>query len=94
MKRVYIQIIDPINGTCVNACHEYPDEYNRAVEATLRYYNLSADEDYEAMGETGHEIPGMPNYLLVHGLERDFQIGKHNCCRAIPTARHETDLMS
>lgn len=86
MKRVYIQIIDPINGTCVNACH--PDEYNQAVEATLRYYNLSADE---AMGETGHEIPGMPNYLLVHG---DFQIGKHNCCRAIPTARHETDLMS
>lgn len=65
MKRVYIQIIDPINGTCVNACH--PDEYNQAVEATLRYYNLSADE---AMGETGHEIPGMPNYLLVHGLER------------------------
>ena len=62
MKRVYIQIIDPINGTC--------DEYNQAVEATLRYYNLSADEDYEAMGETGHEIPGMPNYLLVHGLER------------------------
>ena len=54
MKRVYIQIIDPINGTCVNACHEYPDEYNQAVEATLRYYNLSADEDYEAMGETGH----------------------------------------
>lgn len=44
MKRVYIQIIDPINGTCVNACHEYPDEYNQAVEATLRYYNLSADE--------------------------------------------------
>jgi hypothetical protein len=70
MKRVYIQIIDPINSTCVNACHEYPDEYNQAVEATLRYYNLSADEDYEAMGETGHEIPGMPNYLLVHGLER------------------------
>lgn len=24
MKRVYIQIIDPLNGTCVNACHEYP----------------------------------------------------------------------
>lgn len=31
MKKVYIQIIDPINGTCVNACHEYPDEYNQAV---------------------------------------------------------------
>lgn len=44
MKRVYIQIIDPINGTCINACHEYPGEYNQAVEATLRYYNLSADE--------------------------------------------------
>lgn len=31
MKRVYIQIIDPLNGTCVNACHEYPSEYHQAM---------------------------------------------------------------
>lgn len=67
MKKVYIQIIDPLNGTCVNACHEYPSEYNQAVEATLRYYNLSAEEDYEAMSGTGHELP---EYLLIHGLEK------------------------
>lgn len=70
MKKVYIQIIDPLNGTCVNACHEYPSEYNQAVEATLRYYNLSAEEDYEATSGTGHELPGMPEYLLIHGLEK------------------------
>lgn len=70
MKKVYIQIIDPINGTTLSASHEYPSEYNQAVEATLRYYNLSAEEDYEAMSGTGHELPGMPEYLLIHGLEK------------------------
>lgn len=67
MKKVYIQIIDPIHGTCVNACHEYPDEYNQAVEATLRQYNLpNESRHFEAM--SGTELPGMPEYLLSHGL--------------------------
>lgn len=35
MKRVYIQIIDPLNGTCVNACHEYPSEYHQAMDQEL-----------------------------------------------------------
>lgn len=70
MKKVYIQIIDPINGTTLNASHEYPSEYNQAVEATLRIYGLCADENYEAMSGTGEELPGMPNYLLLHGVER------------------------
>lgn len=69
MKRVYIQIIDPINGTCLNACHEYPDEYNQAVEATLRQYGLpNESRHFEAMSGTGTELPGMPEYLLSHGL--------------------------
>ena len=38
MKRVYIQIIDPLNGTCVNACHEYPSEYHQAMDEVLRQY--------------------------------------------------------
>lgn len=69
MKKVYIQIIDPLNGTCVNACHEYPSEYNQAVEATLRQYNLPNEgKHFEAMSGTGEELPGMPEYLLSHGL--------------------------
>lgn len=70
MKKVYIQIIDPINGTTLNASHEYPSEYSQAAETTLRIYGLHADENYEAMSGTGEELPNMPNYLLLHGVER------------------------
>lgn len=70
MKKVYIQIIDPINGTTLSASHEYPNECNTAVERTLRQYSLTADENYEAMSGTGEELPGMPSYLLLHGIER------------------------
>lgn len=69
MKKVYIQIIDPINGTCLNACHEYPNEYNQAIEATLRQYGLpNKNEHFEIINSTGAELPGMPEYLLAHGL--------------------------
>ena len=70
MKKVYVQIIDPINGTTLSASHEYPDEYNNIVERTLRQYDLTGDENYEAMSGTGEELPGMPDYLLLHGIER------------------------
>ena len=69
MKKVYVQIIAPIKGTTLNACHEYPSEYNQAVEATLRICGLHADENYSTMNGTGEELPGMPEYLLVHGVE-------------------------
>lgn len=69
MKKVYIQIIDPINGTCINAYHEYPSEYNQAVEATLRQYNLpEVDGDTVALCNGKDGLPGMPNYLLLHYL--------------------------
>lgn len=69
MKKVYIQIIDPLNGTCVNAYHEYPNEYNHAMEATLRQYNLpNTWKHSETTGDNGSELPGMPSYLLSHGL--------------------------
>lgn len=70
MKKVYIQIIDPLNGTCVNACHEYPSEYNQAIEATIRHYGISMEGDYISKDECGEELPGMPEYLLIHGLEK------------------------
>lgn len=69
MKKVYIQIIDPMNGTCVNACHEYPKEYNQVVETTLKLYGLpSESKHFEAMSKEDNELPGMPEYLLSHGL--------------------------
>lgn len=70
MKKVYIQIIDPINGTTLNASHEYSDEYNNIVERTLRQYGLTRNESYEATSSIGKELPGMPDYLLIHGIER------------------------
>lgn len=69
MKKVYIQIIDPIKGTTLSACHEYPSEYNQAVEAVLRIYDLHIDENYTKMSSTEEELPGMPDYLLIHGVE-------------------------
>lgn len=69
MKKVYIQIIDPLNGTCMNACHEYPSEYNQAVKATLKQYGIYDDSEYtfEGMTNTESDLPGMPKYAMCCG---------------------------
>nr|UVX91091.1 MAG: hypothetical protein [Bacteriophage sp.]DAW05452.1 MAG TPA: hypothetical protein [Caudoviricetes sp.] len=67
MKRVYIQIIDPINGTCVNACHEYPDGYTQAIDATLRQYDVY-DTGYRVkVVDEEEKFPIMPEYMRLYG---------------------------
>lgn len=68
MKKVYIQIVDPLNGTCISACHEYPDEHNQAVEYTLLNYGIQLHRcDLESITDEDCAIPKMPKYLLTHG---------------------------
>ena len=69
MQKVYIQIVDPIHGTNINACHEYPDEYNQSIEATLKQYGLPIDgKNFGCISDSESDLPGMPNYYMSQGL--------------------------
>lgn len=72
MRRVYIQIIDPINGTYISARHEYLNAHMQVVESTLRQYGIrSSDCTLKTVSNIGKEVPGMPKYSLYQGLVND-----------------------
>lgn len=67
MKRVYIQIIDPLNGTCMNACHEYPSEYHQAMDEVLRQY-VGINVGYTLKRvDVETTFPGMPHHSRYCG---------------------------
>lgn len=62
MKRVYIQIIDPLNGTCVP-----PSEYHQAMDEVLRQY-VGINVGYTLKRvDVETTFPGMPHHSRYCG---------------------------
>lgn len=68
MKKVYIQIIDPIHGTCVNAYHEYSGGYNQVITTVLRQYGVSEVEHRIEVVDNDDLLPGMPEYMRMYAV--------------------------
>jgi len=69
MKKVYLQIIDPINKTSISSCDEYPDEYMQGPETSLKKFGI----DYKRITGSSIEqpadiLPMMPEYILFQGV--------------------------
>lgn len=70
MKKVYYQIIDPINKTSITGDRVTNEENNtRILEILLKELHLSKEDyaEYVPATKPSDAVPNMPDYYMSHG---------------------------
>lgn len=70
MKKVYYQLVDPINKTSSTGDREYTDCSNEKVlEILLKELHINKEEYMEFVPATRpcDSVPNMPDYYMSHG---------------------------
>lgn len=68
MKKVYYQLVDPINRTSSMGDRLYADNCNE-IEAILRELHINSDDYIQCASCTrpNNTVPNMPDYYIVQG---------------------------
>lgn len=70
MKKVYYQVVDPVNKTSITGDKEYNSNSNEIVlETLLRELHLNKDDyaEYVPVTKPYDAVPNMPDYYMSHG---------------------------
>lgn len=68
MKRVYIQVIDPVHDTYQSACIQEPVEPAQAINNACRHFGFNRAEVTWSSGFRSEEgFPGMPKHVCMVG---------------------------
>lgn len=69
MKKVYIQIVDPVHNTYQSACIQEPVEPSQAVNNACRHFGFDLLEVKLATSAVvNSSFPGMPTCVYMSGL--------------------------
>lgn len=68
MKRVYIQVIDPVNNTHHSACIQDPVEPKEAINHACRHFGFDmAEIEWSAPYKKSEDYPKMPPHMCMTG---------------------------
>lgn len=68
MKKVYIQIVDPVNDTCQSACIQEPVEPTQAISNACRHFGFNrAEVDWSVPFVSKESFPKMPAHVCMTG---------------------------
>lgn len=68
MKRVYIQIVDPVHNTYQSACIQEPVEPSQAINNACRHFGFDkAEVDWSVPFASKESFPKMPTHLCMNG---------------------------
>lgn len=68
MKKVYIQVVDPVHNTYQNACIQDPVDSKEAINHACRHFGFDvAEVDWSQPYSKGEEYPKMPSHMCMVG---------------------------
>ena len=68
MKRVYIQVIDPVHDTFQSACIQEPVQPNLAINNACRHFGFNQDDvDWSIPYASKEDFPKMPSHVCMTG---------------------------
>lgn len=69
MKKVYIQIVDPVHNTYQSACIQEPVEPSQVINNACRHFGFDLSEvKLITSAVVNSSFPGMPTCVCMSGL--------------------------